>query len=228
MNCLFLKKIFAWLSDYFMMPDWLASIFIWIFRAFVIVTIIILFFRYKDVQQSYNRVLKDGYLKQYEVQYYKAKNGDIIAKQNVQLNTIKELESLNHDVCQKLDNLSIKYKHLQQYSQTSFITTGTIKAPIKDTTIIEQGNNEYITESFTYQDSYLYLQGIKQQDKTQVINYAYTDSLIQVTYKGDRISKKGRKMPSWWFFTPKILQQSIKASNPATTIKYNKTVNIVK
>lgn len=220
--------VLAWLSNYFMMPDWLASILIWLFRCAVIFALIFFFFRYKEVQQSYNRVLKDGYLSQYKIQYYKAKNGDIIAKQNVQLNTIKELESLNQDVCQKLDNLSIKYKHLQQYSQTSFITTGTIKAPIKDTTIVEQGSNEYVTESFTYKDTYLYLQGIKQQDKTQLINYAYTDSLIQVTYKGDRISKKGKRMPNWWFFTAKVLQQSIKASNPATTIKYNKTVNIVR
>ena len=232
MKITFVKKIFAWLSDFFMMPDWLASIFIWLFRCTVLFLLIFFFFRYKEVKQSYDRVLKDGYLSQSEIQYYKAQNGEIVAKQNVQTNTIKELQSLNSFVCRELDNLRIKYKHLQQYSETVFNTSGTVIAPIvsKDTIIIVNSDVEQvISEIFRYSDKYLSLVGYRQDNKKlQIISYNYTDSIAQFTHFGDRISKRGKRMPIWWFFTKKCLQQSIKASNPATTIKYNKTVNIVK
>ena len=202
----------------------------WSLRVAVIGALIYFFFAWKEAKQGYNRLLTDGIIQQDSVTYYKGLNGELIAKSNVQENTVKEFKLLNRSIVNQLTNMKIKDSRINQYQQTVIQATGHITVPVRDTTftVIMNDSNEIVcSERFVYSDNYLSLNGVKINNK-QDIHYSYTDSLSQVIYKGDRINKNGKKMPDWWIFTKRSLQQSIMLSNPNAKVKFNKVIMIVK
>ena len=202
----------------------------WFVRIAVVGALIYFIFQFIEARRGYDRLLKNGIIQQDSVTYYKSRNGELIAKSNVQENTVKEFKLLNRSIVNQLTNMKIKDSRVNQYQQTVIEAKGHITVPVRDTTfneIINDSNEIVYTECFTYCDNYLSLNGVKINNK-QDIQYSYTDSINQVIYKGDRMNKNGKKMPDWWIFTKRSLQQSIMLANPNAKVKFNKIIIITK
>jgi len=202
----------------------------WFVRIAVVGALIYFVFQFIQARRGYDRLLKNGIIQQDSVTYYKSRNGELIAKSNVQENTAKEFKLLNRSIDNQLTDMKIKDSRVSQYQQTIIEAKGHITVPVRDTTITEINNdsNEIVyTECFTYSDNYLSLSGVKINSK-QDIQYSYTDSINQVIYKGDRMTKNGKKMPDWWIFTKRSLQQSIMLANPNAKVIFNKIIIITK
>jgi hypothetical protein len=62
----------------------------------------------------------------------------------------------------------------------------------------------------------------------QHLKISSTDTITQVIYWGDRLNKKGKKVPGWWIFSRRRLEQAITCKNPSNKIIYSKTILITK
>jgi len=158
------------------------------------------------------------------VDFYKAKNGQLVARNSVLEYSSKELRTgIAQDVIQQLDNLGIKPKNVTNYSQTVIQHDKEIIVPVHDSVIFDTIKAEY----FKYCDKYYNIDGIKIGDK-QHLKIESVDSIIQVVYKGGRYNMKGVKLPGICFWVPRRLEQVISSSNPNSKISYSKTISVVK
>ncbi len=170
-----------------------------------------------DIQNGYQTGFKI-------VDYYKAKNGNLVARNSVLEYTSKELRNgIAQDVIAQLENLGIKPKFVTNYSQTVIQHDKEIIAKVHDSTIFDTVN----VQTFKYVDKWYNIQGLK-IGETQHLNISSTDSLVQVVYKGRRYSDKGKKLPAICFWVPRRLEQVISSNNPDSKIIFSKTITVVK
>ena len=169
--------------------------------------------------------IRNGYQTGFRItEYYKAKNGDLVARNSVLELTKKELANgLAQDVLDKLNNLGINPKTVNNYSSTVMEHDTHIITRVHDSILYDTVH----AECFNYSDKYNKINGCK-VGEYQSINIYSVDSLLQVVYSTRYNPKSGKTKPRWFFWLPKKLDQVISSDNPSTKVVYSKTISIVK
>ena len=167
--------------------------------------------------------IQDGYEKHFEIlNYYKAKNNQLVAQNNVLIFSKKELRNnISQSVSSNLNNLSVNPKKVEFYSETAFKGDLQIRTPLKDSICYDTVK----CSLFRYRDEFYNVYGIMIHDSVKV-NICSIDSVIQVVYKGSRYNRKGRKMPGIFFWIPRRIEQVISFKNPNCKAYYSKTILI--
>ena len=202
-------------------------------KANIIITVVIVFLLYVAGQslylylgksRSYDRLEQNGILANDTIQYYKAKDGNTVAKIYSLEYTISEIKAgIVDSVLDKVKNMKISVNSVQAVSQSSITNEKHFTTLVRDTTIYDTIKAQY----FRYKDKFYSVYGLKIGDKENV-TLNHHDNIMQVVYKGDRITKKGKKMPSWWFFTKRKLTQAMYCEDSTSKITYMRYINIVK
>jgi len=152
-----------------------------------------------------------------DIDYYKAKNGQLVATVNVMELRHKELKKAYPEILSELENLKIKLNRITAVSETVIENNTQVITQIRDSVI----NDTIVAKVFNYRDDFYNVSGVAYND-TKRVNSHSTDSLIQVVYKGKR------KRPWLWIFSKRRLQQSITTKNPNSKITYSRHIEIVK
>lgn len=169
-------------------------------------------------------------------EYYKAKNGDLVARNRVlQLTSQQIKNNIAPSVTASLDNLGIKPGRVEAYSENALVSYKEIVARVRDSLIsivqpADSGTRPPDTTQariFHYSDPWYDVTGILIGDD-QRLRISSVDTITQVIFRGARINKKGNKVPGWWIFTPRQLEQVISCKNPSNKIVYSKTIFISK
>jgi len=192
---------------------------------FVAVNSTVKMFQLRASKKILESNIRNGYEEGFKIQqYYKAENGRLVAKNSVLQYSNKQLvHGISADVLKELRNLGIKPQRITYYTENVLSTEKEIITQVKDSIVLDT----VPAEVFSYSDAFYNVHGIKIGD-TQKINISSFDSIIQVVYWGDRYSDKGKKMPGWWFFTHRRLEQALTSNNPSSKFTYSKTLQITK
>lgn len=172
---------------------------------------------YYQEKKDNDRLRKSFVAANQEIQYYKARNGELVAKTSLLQLRYNEVKQIYPQLIAEIKNLNIKPKHVTQYSETVVKSEKEIITHIKDSII----RDTIRAKVFEYQDPFYTVKGIAIGD-TQQVKITSVDSLIQVVYKGERYH------PWLWIFSRRKLQQVITSKNPNNKIVYSKTIHIVK
>ncbi len=155
--------------------------------------------------------------------YYKSKNGELVAKNAVLQLTNKELvSSISTEVIKQLENMGIKPNRVTFYTENQVTTHKEFITHVNDTLI-----DTIPAETFSYHDKFYDVHGLRIGDNQRISIFS-TDSIIQAVYWGDRYTRTGKKMPGWWIFSKRRLEQSILCKNPSSKVTYSKTIQIIK
>lgn len=158
------------------------------------------------------------------VDYYKAKNGDLVARNAVLEYSKKELvNNIDSAVIASLNNLGIKPKNVINYSSTVIQHDKEIVSKVHDSTIFDTVK----VQVFKYTDKWYNIQGLK-IGEDQHLKISSVDSIVQVVYKGSRYGNNGKKLPGICFWRPRRLEQVISSNNPDSKIIFSKTITVVK
>jgi len=177
-------------------------------------------YMYIQSQKDYKRVLGNEMALHAQVNYYSDALGRETAKTWVMEYTVNELKNLLPEVSQALQELKIKTKHVQSYSQASIQQFKEIDKPLHDTTIIINTIHTQ-AKAFVYSDPWYYVSGIVRTDSVK-LRIQSTDTIIQVVSRGPR------PKPWLWFFSPRTLQQTIQSRNPSNHIAFSRYISIKK
>ncbi len=140
-----------------------------------------------------------------------------LEKSVIQVNYNDLSENVLPQMQKEIDNLRVKLRKAQVYSQTVIELRDTVFCNTTDTVIVV-GDNVIKAIKFDYSDKFATISGVT-NDTGITINYSMTDTIVQVVYKGKR--------QKWWkIFTPRPLMQRITCKNPHAHIVYNELVII--
>jgi len=152
-----------------------------------------------------------------QIEYYKAKNGQLVAKTDVIQLKYSELKNTFPEIIAEIRNLKINPRQITNYSETVIHQDKDITTLLRDSVIYDT----VPVRIFNYKDEFYTVSGIAIGD-TQKVHIESKDSLIQVVYKGERYK------PWLWIFSKRKLQQLVSCKNPNTKIVFNKNVEIYK
>lgn len=169
--------------------------------------------------------IRSGYEQGFKIiDTYRAKNGELVARNSVLEYSNKELmRGIAPDVIKELVNLGIKSKFVTNYSETVIQHEKEIVTKLRDSVIFDT----VPVSCFNYSDRWYQVSGYSLGD-TQHIKINSSDSLTQVIYKGSRYNRKGKKQPGICFWLPRRLEQVITSNNPSSKIVYSKTISVTK
>jgi|GEM_PF-2926645 len=149
--------------------------------------------------------------------YYKTKAGNQAARADVLQLRYDELRNTYPEIVKSIKDLQLKVSKAEIYSETHVNTELRIKTQIRDSLIYDTIK----VRAFGYVDTWNHVTGYILDDSINM-NIRHTDSIIQV------ISKSERYRPWLWILSKRKLQQSITASDPNSTIKYSRTIQLKK
>jgi hypothetical protein len=171
---------------------------------------------YKQKKTS-DRLLQNCKALNGSLDYYETQNGTIAAKNQALQVKVGELAAVFPKAETELENMDVKPKRVETYSESAMVQDKEIHATIRDSLLPDSIH----AKSFSFRDAFYTIKGIQIGD-SEKLNIHSIDTIIQVVYHGKRIR-------SWlWFFSPRTLEQVISAKNPNTRIIFNKTIQIVK
>jgi hypothetical protein len=147
--------------------------------------------------------------------YYKAKNGELVAKSSALELRFHEMEQIYPQVVAELKNLGIKPRHVNTFTETVVKNEKEIVTHIKDSTVMDTVR----ARVFNYRDSFYTVEGIAIHD-TERVHITSRDSIIQVVYKAKRYR------PWLWILSRRKLEQVITFKNPNSTVLYNRTIQL--
>ena len=148
---------------------------------------------------------------QQQLQYYRAKNGDLVAKNDAMILQISEVKKIFPRIIDEIRNLKINPHKVESYSETVIQQNKDIITRLRDSTIYDT----VPVRVFNYHDEFYTVKGISVGD-TQKVHIESRDSLIQVVYKGERCH------PWLWVFSRRKLEQVVGCKNPNSQVKYSK------
>ena len=150
-------------------------------------------------------------------EYYKGLNGKMAAKVEILELKHTELKKIFPQILTEIENLKIKSKRVNQYSETVIHQDKEIIRELRDSLVYDTIK----VKTFDYQDDYYKVTGNITPDTIRM-NIHSSDSLIQVIYKGQRIN------PKLWIFSKRQLEQVVSCKNPNSTIQYSRYIQIEK
>ena len=156
-------------------------------------------------------------ISQSSAEYYKGLNGKMVAKVEILELKHTELKKIFPQILTEIENLKIKSKRVNQYSETVIHQDKEIIRELRDSLVYDTIK----VKTFDYQDDYYQVSGNITPDSIRM-NIHSSDSLIQVVYKGQRIN------PKLWIFSKRQLEQVVSCKNPNSTIQYSRYIQIEK
>lgn len=148
-----------------------------------------------------------------QIIFYKARNGNLVAKNDALLLKYRELKDIYPELISEIKNLKVNPKQVEHYSETVIRQQKDIVTTLKDSLIYDT----IPVRVFNYQDEFYSIKGIAIAD-TQKVHIESRDSLIQVVYKGERYK------PWLWIFSRRKLQQVVSCKNPNSKIEYSRSI----
>jgi hypothetical protein len=152
-----------------------------------------------------------------QIEYFKAKNGDLVAKNNVLQLKYSELKNIYPEIIAEIKNLRINPRRVEHFSETVIQQNKEIITTLKDSLIYDT----IPVRVFNYHDEFYTIKGIAIGD-TQKVHIESRDSLIQVVFKGERYK------PWLWIFSRRKLQQVVSCKNPNNKIEYIRFFELLK
>jgi hypothetical protein len=171
---------------------------------------------YKQKKTS-DRLLQNCKAMNGSLDYYETQNGTIAAKNQALQVKVGELAAVFPKAETELENMDVKPKRVETYSESGVVQDKEIHATICDSLLPDSIH----TKSFSFHDAFYTIKGVQIGD-SEKLNIHSIDTIIQVVYQGKRIR------PWLWIFSARTLEQVISAKNPNTRIIFNKTIQIVK
>ena len=150
-----------------------------------------------------------------QIVYYKAKNGNLVAKNDALLLKYRELKDIYPDIVAEINNLKVNPRQVEHFSETVVQQQKDIVTTLKDSLIYDT----IPVRVFNYKDEFYTINGISIGD-TQKVHIESRDSLIQVVYKGERYK------PWLWIFSRRKLQQVVSCKNPNSKIEYSQSIRL--
>lgn len=191
---------------------------------FTVLTLLVLIFGFTTFEfgkmyfkavDDKNRIEQSWNASKQEIVYYKAKNGDLVAKNDVLQLKYSELKDIYPEIISELKNLKINPRRVEHFSETVIKQQKDIITTLKDSLIYDT----IPVRIFNYKDEFYTIKGIAIGD-TQKIHVESRDSLIQVVFKGERYK------PLWWIFSKRKLQQVVSCKNPNNKVEYLRIIEI--
>jgi hypothetical protein len=149
--------------------------------------------------------------------YYKGLNGKMATKVEILELKHTELKKIFSQIHTEIENLKIKSKRVNQYSETVIHQNKEIIRELRDSLIYDTIK----VKAFDYQDDYYKVTGNITPDTIRM-NIHSSDSLIQVVYRGQR------RNPKRWIFSRRQLEQVVSCKNPNSSIQYTRFIQIEK
>jgi hypothetical protein len=171
---------------------------------------------YKQKKTS-DRLLQNFKAVNGSLEYYETQNGTIAARNQALQIKVTELSTVFPKAETELENLSIKPKRVENYSESAMMQDKEIQATIRDSLLPDSIH----AKSFSFSDDFYSIKGLAIGD-SQILKIHSIDTIIQVVYRGKRIR------PWLWILSKRNLEQVISAKNPNFSIVYNKTIQITK
>ena len=150
-----------------------------------------------------------------QIEYFKAKNGDLVAKNNVLQLKYSELNDIYPEIIAEIKNLKVNPRRVEHFSETVIQQQKDIITTLKDSLIYDTIS----VRVFNYHDEFYTIKGIAIGD-TQKVHIESRDSLIQVVLKGDRYK------PWLWIFSKRKLQQVVSCKNPNSKIVFSSIIEL--
>jgi len=172
---------------------------------------------YKSERNNRLRIEQAFAASNQEIQYYKSRNGQLIAKVNVMELKYNELKDLYPEIIAEIRSLKIRPGRVEQYAETVIHEQKDIVTTLRDSLIYDTIH----VRVFNYSDEFYTISGIADND-TQHVHIESRDSLIQLVYRGDRVK------PWLWVFSRRQLQQVLTCKNPNSKIEYSTIIEIKK
>lgn len=173
--------------------------------------------KYYNERNDKNRLQESWVAANTQLQYYKAKNGDLVAKNNVLQLKYNELKTVYPEIIDEIRNLKINPKRVEHFSETVIHEQKDIVTSLRDSVIYDT----VPVRVFNYKDEFYTVNGIAIGD-TQKVHIESRDSLIQVVYWGERYK------PWLWIFSRRKLQQVVECKNRNCIIEYNRFLQVEK
>ena len=111
--------------------------------------------------------------------------------------------------------MGVKLKHAQSVTTAGFTVETPATVILKDTLIYDT----LPVKTFEYDDGYFSITG-SLDDYHQRLTMSYSDTLVQVVYKGER------EKPWLWIFSKRKLMQRVSLKNPNAQIHYTNHIKI--
>lgn len=172
---------------------------------------------YSSQKQKAERLTQDFKAINGKLEYFTTQNGTIAARNQALQVKVNELSTVFPKAETELQNLDVKPKRLESYSESAMAQDKEIHTTIRDSVLKDSVH----ARSFSFHDDFYTIKGIAIGD-SELLKIHSVDTIIQVVYHGKRIR------PWLWIFSPRTLEQVISAKNPNTKIIFNKTIQIVK
>ncbi len=150
-----------------------------------------------------------------KIEYYKALNNDLVAKNEVIQLKFSELKDIYPEIIAEIRNLKIKPGRTEQYSETVIHQDKEITTLLRDSTIYDT----IPVRIFNYKDEFYTVSGIA-IGNTQKVHIESRDSLIQVVYRGKRYK------PWLWVFSRRRLEQVVSCRNANNKVVYTKFIQL--
>ncbi len=148
-----------------------------------------------------------------QIVYFKAKNGNLAAKNDALLLKYRELKDVYPDIISEIKNLKVNPRQVEHFSETVIHQQKDIVTTLKDSMIYDT----VPVRVFNYSDEFYTVNGLAVGD-TQEVHIESRDSLIQVVFKGERVK------PWLWIFSRRKLQQVVSCKNPNSKIGYSRSI----
>lgn len=151
------------------------------------------------------------------VNYYQGVNGQMAVRINTMELKNHELNLIFPQILKEIENLKIKSKRVNTFSETVIHQDKEIIRELRDSLIYDTIK----VKAFDYQDDYYKVSGNITPDSIRM-NIHSSDSLIQVVYRGQR------RNPKRWIFSRRQLEQVVSCKNPNSSIQYTRFIQIEK
>jgi len=186
-----------------------------------LITISSVFYSFKSFQKTqkvnrnYNRVIQASSTLGEELTYILGENDQLIAQNNSLTLRANELELLFPELKKQISSMGVKLKHAQSVTTAGFTVETPATVILKDTLIYDT----LPVKTFEYDDGYFSITG-SLDDYHQRLTMSYSDTLVQVVYKGER------EKPWLWIFSKRKLMQRVSLKNPNAQIHYTNHIKI--
>ncbi len=152
---------------------------------------------------------------QLELTHLKTTNNGLMSQNQALRLSNTELQLLLPSLYQEIENLKIKQNRAKQIAISSYRVDTLIETRLRDSLIYDTVR----VKLFEYDDLYLRIKG-QLQDDLALFKLSYTDTLVQVVYRGER------EKPWLWIFSRRKLMQRVSLKNPNARIHYSQVIEI--
>lgn len=173
------------------------------------------FVAFHEQKRQYEQVLESAQLNQLALDTLRLKNGQLAAENGVLKLRSQELSAILPDLIQEVKSLDVKLNRAQSISTSGFAVRTPASVALRDSIIYDTIR----IKQFDYNDGFFQIKG-SALGNIQNLDLAYTDTLVQVVYRGER------ERPWLWIFSPRKLMQRVSLKNPNAQIHYSKHLEI--